>query len=107
MTSTFNANSDCNGESTARLAILYESDLKVNIFGAFAKPEYWIDLYKDSQSTSLFHSRFHESNSTWSVNNWDGGYNAGDLCATYKTSTMYFKSHPCSNNKEIMCEIVL
>ena len=106
LTSSFSANTHCS-HSSARLAILHESDLKFSLFTAFTKNEYWIDLFKDSTGTNFFHSSMHQSNSTWSTGFWEGTYNSGEKCVTYKINTMEFKSHQCSGLKEVMCEIVL
>jgi hypothetical protein len=107
LVSSFNATALCSGKSSARLAILYESDLLVSYFSSFSLNEYWIDLYKDSSSTDFFHSRFYESNSTWSATNWDGNYSPSELCARYIVSQKKFKDTICSLSLNVMCEIVL
>jgi hypothetical protein len=106
LVSSFDATSLCSGESTARLAILYESDLLVINFSSFSSSEYWIDLHKDSSSTDFFHSRLYESNSTWNANFWDSGsYSPTELCVMYRTDSK-FRTKSCSNSKSVMCEIV-
>jgi hypothetical protein len=107
LVSSFNAAAFCSGQSSARLAILYESDLLVSYFSAIPLGDYWIDLHKDSSSTHLFHSNLYESNSTWSASYWEGSSAANHLCAIYSVQGRKFKDEMCSSQKSAMCEIVL
>ncbi len=107
MVSSFNATALCLGKSSARLAILYETDLLDSYFSSFSLNGYFIDLFKDSTSTNFFHSRFYESNSTWSAGKWDGLYSPDRLCAIYRVRDMKFREELCSRSRPVMCEIVL
>ena len=107
MVSNFDATALCFQKSSARLAILYESDLLFNYFSSIPSDDYWINLFKSSSTTNFFHSRFYESNSTWSPTFWDGSYSENDMCAMYRTDSMNFRERPCSDKNLVMCEIVL
>ena len=76
--------SNCFNESSARLAILQNSDATSNIFTAANgfSGETWFDFAHSTVTLST-------------------------VCASFQISGQIFKSHPCHHNHEIMCEIVL
>ena len=107
----FNPSSDCNGESTARLAILYPSDVGNSFASSFSNSEYWIDFYRTAWSgtTGTFYSSNSQSSSTYIPSYWDSPWSNGDQCATWMRASNkeHFNARQCSNNLEVMCEIVL
>ena len=107
----FNALADCNGFALARLAILYTTDVG-NIFASsMSQPEYWIDFYRTTSfgTFGTFYSSNNQSSDSYINTDWDKPWANNEQCATWMTqpNKAYFNSHQCSNNREVMCEIVL
>ena len=106
ISSNFNALRDCS-EASARLAILYNSDLSNNFYANFNKNEYWVDFYRDTTGSTMYHSADFESNSSWTGPAWGNPMNSNEQCASLRVNKNDFKSHKCSDDREVLCEIIL